>query len=282
VNQIDPWRDVEQTADGVVRIALPIVNAYALLEPSTGSWVLVDAGLTGTAGAMRRMALEGVGTDAPPTAIVLTHAHFDHVGALLALLTTWDVPVYAHELELPFLTGQAAYPAPDPGVGGGLMARLSFVYPRRAPDLGARAVALPADGSVPGLRAWRWIHTPGHTPGQVALWRESDRTLIAGDAFVTTKQESALSALLKPPAIHGPPAYFTTDWASARSSVEQLAALRPNVAATGHGVPMRGQALRNGLERLTRDFDRLAVPKHGRYVEHPAQYAVDTARLKRS
>src|SRR4051812_29789160 len=69
--------------------------------------------------------------------------------------------------------------------------------------------APPADGSVPALPSWRAIHTPGHAPGHVSLFRESDRLLLAGDAFVTTKQESAVAALLKPRVIHGPPAYFT-------------------------------------------------------------------------
>jgi hypothetical protein len=39
------------------------------------------------------------------------------------------------------------------------------------------------------MPGWRWMHTPGHTEGHVCLFRNSDRTLIAGDAFTTTKQE---------------------------------------------------------------------------------------------
>src|SRR3712207_7159986 len=49
---------------------------------------------------------------------------FDHVGVLETLAAEWDVPVVAHELEAPYLTGQASYPPPDPSVGGGLVARL--------------------------------------------------------------------------------------------------------------------------------------------------------------
>jgi hypothetical protein len=66
--------------------------------------------------------------------------------------------------------------------------------------------------------------------------------------------------------VHGPPAYFTPDWASARRSVERLAALRPAMAATGHGPPMGGQELNDGLEKLVREFERIAVPERGRYV----------------
>jgi glyoxylase-like metal-dependent hydrolase (beta-lactamase superfamily II) len=71
------------------------------------------------------------------------------------------------------------------------MARLSPLYPRGPVNVSGRLRALPADGSVPGMPGWRWVHTPGHTPGHVSLWRESDRTILAGDAFITTRQESA-------------------------------------------------------------------------------------------
>jgi glyoxylase-like metal-dependent hydrolase (beta-lactamase superfamily II) len=201
---------------------------------------------------------------------VLTHGHFDHVGALHTLLEKWDVPLYAHRLELPYLTGRSAYPPPDPTVGGGAVAALSRFYPRGPYNFGDRIHPLPADGSVPGMPGWRWIHTPGHTPGHVSLFRDSDRTLIAGDAFVTTKQESAIAALTQRPEIHGPPAYFTPDWQSARRSVELLAALEPWRVATGHGRPLEGEEMLEGLRRLARDFDRLAVPTRGRYVRQPA------------
>ena len=100
----------------------------------------------------------------------------------------------------------------------------------------------------------------------MALFRDSDRCLIAGDAFVTTGQESLYAVMTQEPEVHGPPAYFTSDWASARRSVEELAALRPAIAATGHGTPIIGRELSDGLERLVRDFDEIAVPDQGRHV----------------
>ncbi len=151
------------------------------------------------------------------------------------------------------------------------MAWLSPLYSRRGIDLGRRVRALPAAGSVPFLPGWRFLHTPGHTPGHVALFRDADRTLVAGDAFVTTKQESFFAALFKPEAVYGPPAYFTLDWDAARASVRRLAALNPEVAATGHGVPMRGAAMRAQLNRLASEFDRLARPADGQYVRAPAR-----------
>ena len=265
--------DPPQPAAGVFRVPLSIVNAYLVGPPGAGDrgWVLVDAGLSISRAAIVAGAAAAFGPNARPAAIVLTHAHFDHIGSLDALAERWDAPVYAHPLEVPYLTGRADYPPPDPGAGGGAMAWLSPLYSRRGLNLGDRVRPLPEGGAVPPLPGWRWVHTPGHTPGHVALFRDAARTLIAGDAFVTTKQESLFAALLTPQAGHGPPAYFTTDWGAAKASVRALAGLDPEVAATGHGVPMRGAALRSQLARLAREFDRLAVPADGRYVRQPAR-----------
>jgi len=263
-----------EVAPGLAYMLDRIVNLYFVGEPGAGDggWVLVDAGLPGSAPAIVAAVEERFGAGARPSAIVLTHGHFDHVGALKTLAERWDVPVYAHELELPYLTGRASYPPPDPTVGGGGMAFMSRAFPRGPIDLGPRVRVLPPDDTVPGMPGWRWIHTPGHAPGHVSLFRDGDRTLIAGDAFVTTKQESLYSALTQRREINGPPAYFTQNWDDARDSVQRLVALRPAVAATGHGVPMRGDEMLQALDRLARDFDEVARPSHGRYVRQPALF----------
>jgi glyoxylase-like metal-dependent hydrolase (beta-lactamase superfamily II) len=202
-----------------------------------------------------------------PTSIVLTHGHFDHVGALKDLAEGWDVPVYAHELEARYLTGKAEYPPPDPKVGGGLLALMSPLYPRGPVDISSNLVILPQDGTVPELPGWQWIDTPGHTDGHVSFYRERDRVLIAGDAFCTTKAESAMAIATQKPELHGPPAYYTSDWDAAKRSVEKLAELRPLTVAPGHGRPMAGPDVADGLMELARRFDEVARPKRGRYAQ---------------
>src|SRR5690349_6211290 len=74
---------------------------------------------------IRNWTEEHFGMGGRPSAIVLTHGHFDHTGALEDLTREWDVPVYAHQFEMPYVTGRSNYPAPDPTVGGGLMALMA-------------------------------------------------------------------------------------------------------------------------------------------------------------
>lgn len=263
-----------EVAPDVACLQLPIVNVCLVGSPNAAdcSWVLMDAGLAFSGPSIHSAAAARFGPRSRPAAIVLTHGHFDHVGALPELADEWQAPIYAHELEMPYLTGRSSYPPPDPAVGGGAMSFLSRLYPRGPIDLGNRVRPLPADGSVPAMPGWRWVHTPGHAPGHVSLFRDQDRMLLAGDAFVTTKQESMLGALLKMNThVRRPPAYFTPDWPTARRSIEALAELRPEIAVTGHGLPMSGELLRSDLAELVRDWDRVAVPSHGRYVHQPAR-----------
>ncbi|GGE09226.1 MBL fold metallo-hydrolase [Aureimonas endophytica] len=276
---IDPVLDAAR-ADHTHEIApdlayrrLGLVNVVFVGRPGAGdrNWVLIDAGLPGTKGLIQDAARERFGAEARPSAIVLTHGHFDHVGVLEDLAAEWDAPVYAHPLEHPYLDGRAAYPPGDPSVGGGLMAAMARFFPRGPVNVGARLRALAEDGPLPVLPGWRWLHTPGHSVGHVSFWRESDRSLIVGDAFVTTAQEAAYAVAVQRPEMHGPPMYYTVEWDKAKRSVEALAALEPERVVTGHGQAMAGPAMRDALHRLAREFDTVAVPRTGRYRDAPAR-----------
>jgi len=246
------------------------VNLYMIQSTENDNWFLVDAGLKTSLPRIKKMASSLFG-DKKPQAIILTHGHFDHVGSLKKLINEWKVPVYAHYLELPYLTGKSSYPPADPTVGGGLMAYMASLYPTDPIDLGTHVTALPEDGFIPGFKEWRYIHTPGHTAGHISLFRDEDKMMIAGDAFITTNGESAMNAVfLQTKKISRPPAYFTPDWQAANDSIKNLVLLSPETVATGHGKPMSGTEMRRQLHYLHEHFYDEFVPYHGRYAYEAA------------
>ncbi|MGG3689634.1 MBL fold metallo-hydrolase [Caldifermentibacillus hisashii] len=255
---------VQQVAEGVFSYTIQIVN-IAMVRTSN-DFVLIDTGMPESEKKIFEIVEEIFGENAKPEAIILTHGHFDHVGSIEKLLTQWDVPVYAHPLEIPYLTGQKNYPDPDGTVEGGLVAKISPMFPNEGVHLGNHVKPLPDNGELPYLSEWKWIHTPGHSDGHISLFREKDRTLIAGDAFITVKQDSLAKVLVQEREVNGPPRYLTTDWQLAKKSVEKLAALHPRVAVTGHGLPMEGEELEQGLTKLVNEFDTIAVPDYGKFV----------------
>lgn len=254
---------VFELAKDVLRVGNGLVNAY-MVGPSD-DWVLVDTGLPGLGRLIRRAARRRFGARAKPAAIVLTHGHFDHSGNVDALADQWGVPVYAHALELSYLAGRSVYPPQDPTVGGA-MALLSRAFPRG----GHRPVTtrvLPLGDQLPAMGEWRWIHTPGHTPGHVSLFRDRDHLLLAGDALVTMDLDSWLGQVLRKPELCNPPAPLTFDWESAAESVRQIAALAPHAIGAGHGLPVAGKTVAAAVNRFALRF---RPPVHGRYIAEPA------------
>jgi glyoxylase-like metal-dependent hydrolase (beta-lactamase superfamily II) len=254
----------KELADGVWYLGGVMSNMYFVGRPRE-SWVLIDTGSPGKADRVRAATKEIYG-ERKPEAIILTHGHFDHAGSVQALSDHWDVPVFAHRLELPFLDGRENYPPMDPTVGG-FTAQLSRMFPCRGIDLGERLHPLPEDGSAPFLPGWRCVHTPGHTSGHVSLFRDNDRTLLAGDAVITINQQNPFKLALHLQEFCGPPLYATTNWDDAMESIRRLADLRPVSIGAGHGLPMSGPEI---PARLAKFASSHRPPEHGRYVGTPA------------
>jgi glyoxylase-like metal-dependent hydrolase (beta-lactamase superfamily II) len=261
-------------APDVTGFKILFVNVYMIGVPGEGnSWSLVDAGLPGSAKRIIKEAEQLFGKNNPPQVILLTHGHFDHVGALADLLKEWPgVKVYAHPYEIPYLTGQVSYPYPDPLAGDGAMSLTSWLFPVKPIDLDDNVYPITEDFAVPQLPEWTMLYTPGHTPGHISLFREKDRALIAGDAFITTDQNSLFSVVTQKRELHAPPSYFTINWQDAKNSVQKLANFKPEATGTGHGLPMFGNELKEGLLKMLLNFDKGEMPNKGYYVKHPVYY----------
>jgi glyoxylase-like metal-dependent hydrolase (beta-lactamase superfamily II) len=258
-------RSITRIAPDVGWLPVSFVNVYFIGRPGAG-WSLVDAGLPGRTKQILEAAEARFGAGARPEAILLTHGHFDHAGSALELAEHWDVPIYAHRMEMPYLTGKSDYPPPDPTVGGA-MAFLSRFVPAHGRDLGDHVRELQPN-EVPGASGWEWLATPGHSPGHVSFFRPSDRVLLAGDAFATMNMDSWSGLVTGKQSLSRAGTPFNTDWEATRLSIKELAKLRPNVAGCGHGIPRCDANLPARLERFAELF---RTPRTGRYVRRSAR-----------
>jgi glyoxylase-like metal-dependent hydrolase (beta-lactamase superfamily II) len=240
---------MQEIAAQVAVIPTLIANAYLVGEHR--SWTLVDACTPGNEKRIRSAAERRFGRGCRPQAILLTHGHFDHAGSAGALADGWGVPIYAHPLELPYLTGEAHYP-PMNLRPPGFFTRIARFFPVSTVNLGKRVGALTPGQAIPGLPDWEMIETPGHTPGHVSFFRRSDRALVAGDAVTTMNLDGFFDTILKRRQVCRPPVPATIDWKNARRSVELLAKLQPTLIAAGHGAPMREAG--DGVARLSANF----------------------------
>jgi glyoxylase-like metal-dependent hydrolase (beta-lactamase superfamily II) len=256
----------EMIAAQLVRVPTGIANCYIVGTPER--WVLIDAGTQGNASNIRQAVAEHFGSEATPAAIVFTHGHFDHAGSARELAEAWDVEIFAHRLEIPFLNGNSKYPPPDPTVGG-FMSQVIRFLPNKKMNVGPNLRELSV-GRLPWLPEWEIIETPGHSPGHFSYFRSDDCALIAGDAFCTVDQNSMTDTLSQRQKVSIPPPYYTCDWTAAERSVKKLADLRPKVLAAGHGIPMRGAQASTALRGLANNFSG-AIPEDGRYVREAAR-----------
>ena len=265
---------MEKVAHGVTQLTIQrFVNVYFVESSDPGRWVLVDTGLPGSAKTIIAAADKLFYPGSHPEAILLTHGHMDHAGSAQELAEHWKVPIMAHPLELPFLTAKAVYPPADPTVEhGGTLAFVSRFFPPQSFQLTDYVQALPAGTELSFLPGWQYLHVPGHAPGQIALFRPEDKTLLGGDAFATANHESVPALLLQKPKISVAGAPFNYDWEAVHASVVELANLEPAAIGCGHGPVIKGPEAAAGLTALAHHFP---TPKRGRYVTEPARIDAD-------
>ena len=182
-----------------------MINVYVIGD------VLVDAG---TPAAKRRILRQLEGTHL--SAHVVTHAHPDHFGSSHAVCEALDLPLWTGEDDAEAI--ETASPVPSDTALGRLLSK------GRMPPAHPVARRLREGDEVAGFRV---LDVPGHSPGHIALWREEDATLIAGDVFFNL------------PRLGAPPDFLTVDPERNRQSMRRLAELRPALALFGHGPLLR-------------------------------------------
>lgn len=202
---------MQQLADDVWQLSgFPrnAVNVYVIGD------VLVDAGLRMD----RRRILRQV-RDRKLTTHVLTHAHIDHYGASRAVCETLGIPLWCGAEDV------AAVQA------GKMVGQNGRMLPAGPAMTVSRA--LREGDEVAGFTV---LDTPGHSPGHVSYWRESDRTLVCGDVMW------GWNPFLLGGSIREPILRFSPDPALNRESARRIAALEPALVCFGHGPPLRDPA----------------------------------------
>lgn len=152
----------------------------------------------------------------------LTHAHPDHQGSSHAICTRFDIPLWCGEIEAEFMEGEGL--APQPESKWNEFTRKNWAGPPHPVDR-----RLKEGEKVAGFKV---IDVPGHSPGHIAFFRESDRVLIAGDVLTNMDLRTGM------PGLHEPPSHATPDPALNRESARRLAELEPSLVCFGHGRPL--------------------------------------------
>jgi glyoxylase-like metal-dependent hydrolase (beta-lactamase superfamily II) len=209
---------MREIAPGVVHLPLVArqgINAYLIGD------VIVDAGLASSA---KKIVKAVAGR--PARAHALTHAHVDHAGGSRRLVDMLELPLWAPAGDAAdVVSGEPALATTR------LRPLMAFVGGFDGLDV-ARELR-EGDEIAAGFVV---VELPGHSPGQVGYWRESDRVLLAGDVLTN------MNLLTTKVGLHLPPDILTVDPARNRESARRVAALEPRVVGFGHGPVLHDAA----------------------------------------
>jgi hydroxyacylglutathione hydrolase len=186
----------------------PLINVYLAGD------VLIDAGRRWD---RRRLFKELEGRQI--SEVALTHVHPDHQGCAKAICEAFGVPLACHEDDVDAMEGRRSVSATAKPTAK-LFGRLWQGPPRKVDRV------LHEGDEVAGFRV---VHAPGHAPGEVIFFRDSDRVAICGDVIRNITYLSLRTKLAEPPDD------LTPDPPENRRSIRKLAALEPSLILPGHG-----------------------------------------------
>ena len=237
---------MEKVAEGVWLLRGDLgksMNVY-FLEDDDGV-VQFDAGTKAMTKATRAAGEELGGVKK----IVLGHGHADHRGTAPGI----DAPVYCHADEVADAEDEAAIDSyMEISTLPALRARLAYPLLMRRWDGGPVGIeGTVAEGDR--IAGFEVVEFPGHAHGLIGLWRESDRLALVSDV-VYLIDSVKLGKPLPPGEASVPHPAWAWDHAKAKESVRKLASLEPATVAAGHAEPLRGENLREALERAAEKY----------------------------
>jgi glyoxylase-like metal-dependent hydrolase (beta-lactamase superfamily II) len=186
----------------------PVINVYLVDD------VLIDAGRSWDRGRIRKQT-----AGLPLSMLALTHVHPDHQGSAKAVCEERGIPLACHEADVDAMEGRRPVSATSHPIAK-TFARLWQGPPHKVDRV------LREGDEVAGFKV---VHAPGHAPGEVIFFRESDRVAICGDVIKNISYATLRSRLSEPPAD------LTPDPVENRRSIRKLAALKPSLILPGHG-----------------------------------------------
>jgi steroid delta-isomerase-like uncharacterized protein len=226
----------ERIAEGVwiVRGGFPAKTMNVYLIEDDGGLTMFDGGISAMGEAVRSVGVRLGGIKR----IVLGHVDCDHRGAAPAV----GAPVYCHPAEQDAAVSDSPYR--DYWDFMKLAPYARRIYPKLLASWDGGAVRV--DGTVQEgdeIAGFKVIELPGHAPGLIGLFRESDRLALVSDCFYTVDPQTGIKGDARVP--H---AAFNVDSEQARASIRKLAGLEPSAAWAGHTEPVTGD-VRGQLER---------------------------------
>jgi glyoxylase-like metal-dependent hydrolase (beta-lactamase superfamily II) len=236
---------LERVADGVwlLRGDLRAAMNIYFLEDGDGV-VQFDAGTK----SMRKKAAQTARDLGGLKRVVLGHAHADHRGTAPYL----DAPVFCHPDEVADAEGDQAV-SPYFNLSLLPMGPIRWIYPSLLRHWDGGPVKIGGTVSEGDeVAGFEVLHFPGHAPGLIGLWRESDRLALVSDVVYLV--DSARLKALPPGEASVPHPAFAWNHQEAKRSLRRLAELEPLVVGAGHDRPLRGDDLRATLEAAAEKY----------------------------
>ncbi|MGC8497138.1 MAG: MBL fold metallo-hydrolase [Thermoplasmata archaeon] len=200
-----------KVSDSIDVIDGTMCNVYVL--KTAGKVIQIDSGMKGSA---KKIIDYYNNNNIKPDIVLITHYHIDHIGGLKIVKDMYNPEIYASDIEIPIIEGKQGYPKPK-----SFAARLLFSMVKSPAIQGIKPLQ---DLKIEGLKV---IESPGHTPGSVSYFLESERMMFIGDAAGSVNGNMVINEK------------YSLDLDSAKRSLDKIRSYSPVTVLPGHGAPLK-------------------------------------------